>query len=171
MEQDRFEKLYREHGASVVRYCTFSAGSWQDGEDIAAEVFSRLVTKGDGIADAHVAPWLFTVARNLCRSHHRAARRRQHLNDRIARGSAPTAPAWTDPALWRYLAALNERSRLVVYLHAVEGRPFGEIAALTASSTSAVKMTHYRALERLRRSMAADGVTRAADLLGGPNDA
>lgn len=155
----------------MVRYCAFSTGGWQDGEDIAAEVFTRLMTKGASLPDERVAPWLFTVARNLCTSHHRSARRRERLDREIAERVRDAAPAWTDPALWGYLAPLKERARLTVYLHAVEGRPFSEIARLTNTSTSTAKMTHYRALDRIRRTMATDGITSAADLLGGPSDA
>jgi RNA polymerase sigma factor (sigma-70 family) len=172
MERERIEKLYRQHGASLVRYCAFSAGSWQDGEDIAAEVFSRLIAKGDAIPDQRIAAWLFAVAKNQCASHHRSAARRSLLHRQLAAQSAQAKdPAWVDPSIWRYLRSMKEGARLVVFLHAVEGRPFTQIAELLGKSPSAVKMTHYRALGQVRRAMEADGFTGAASLLGGPNDA
>lgn len=171
MDDDRFERLYREYGPSVLRYCAFSAGGWQDGEDIAAEVFARLLTKGSGLAEERIAPWLFIVARNLCVSHHRSGARQARVHRDLAEAPCPVAPAWSDPAVWGYLAELNENARLIIYLHAVEDRPFSEIARFTRKSVSAVKMTHYRALERVRLAMAADGIAGAADLLGGPSDA
>lgn len=167
MDHTRFETLYRTHGPSVIRYCAFSAGSWQDGEDIAAEVFARLLTKGSRLSESAIAPWLFTVARNLCASQHRSAARRARVARALADTPLPSAPAWSDPELWSYVATLKERARLIVYLHTVEERPFPEIARLTGMSTSAVKMTHYRALERIRRSMEAQGIRGAADLIGG----
>jgi RNA polymerase sigma factor (sigma-70 family) len=171
MDNDRFERLYREHGPSVIRDCTFSAGGWQDGEDIAAEVFARMLTKGSELADERIAPWLFTVARNLCVSHHRSAVRQARVHRDLTETPSWEAPAWSDPAIWGYVMALKERARLVIYLHAVEERPFSQIARMTGMSQSAVKMTHYRALDRVRRAMEADGITSTADMLGGPIDA
>lgn len=171
MDHARFETLYRTHGPSVIRYCAFSAGGWQDGEDIAAEVFARLLTKGSRLSDEAVAPWLFTVARNLCTSHHRSAQRHARVARELTDNALRQAPAWGDPVLWSYVASLKERARLVIYLHTVEERTFAEIARLTGMSTSAVKMTHYRALGRIRRSMEAQGIRGAADLLGGTNEA
>ena len=171
MEADRFERLYREHGRSVVRYCTFSTGAWQDGEDIAAEVFARLLTMGSRLPDDRIAPWLFTVARNLCVSHHRARLRADRLHRDMAGSPDARAPAWSDPIVWSYVAVLKEEARLVIYLRTVEERPFSHIARLTGRSDSAVKMTHYRALQHIREAMIADGIAGAADLLGGTSDA
>ena len=171
MEQERIERLFQEHGASLVRYCAFSAGSWQDGEDVAADVFSRLIARGDAIPDQRVAAWLFAVAKNQCVSHHRATARRNALHHQLAESTQAKDPAWVDPSMWQYLRKLKEDARLVIYLHAVEERPFTQIAELLGKSPSAVKMTHYRALRHVRRAMEADGFASAASLLGGPNDA
>jgi RNA polymerase sigma-70 factor (ECF subfamily) len=171
MDARRVEQLFKDHAASVVRYCAFSAGSWQDGEDIAAEVFSRLIAHERSLTDEHAVRWLFTVARNECASHHRTQRRRERFNRRLAETPLGEAPAWVDPVVWRYLRSVKETARLVVFLHAVESRPFSEIARLLGKSPSAVKMTHYRALKTLRAAMEADGVTGTAALMGGPSDA
>lgn len=170
MDTSAVEGLYQAHGRSIVRYCAFSAGTWADGEDIAAETFSRLLTQTRPMTEEHAVRWLFTVARNLCVSHHRAVRRAERLQRTIA-DAAPPEPAWIDPTVWRYLRNVAEKPRLVIFLHAVEGRPFGEIAHLLGMSISAVKMTHYRGLEKVRRAMEADGITGIASLTGGPSDA
>lgn len=171
MEQERLERLYREHGSSLIRYCAYSAGSWQDGEDIAADVFSRLIARDEAIQDERVAAWLFAVAKNLCVSHHRAAARRSRLHRQLAEAPQAKDAAWVDPAMWQYLRVVKEDARLIIFLHAVEERPFTQIADLLGKSPSAVKMTHYRALGSVRRAMEADEITGVASLFGGPNDA
>jgi len=170
VNSERAETLYREHAASVIRYCAFSTGSWADGEDIAAEVFTRLLTRTLPIADQAVAPWLFVVARNLCRSHHRKASRRRHLDLSAAESLVGLTDAWVDREVWEHLHSLKEDARLVIFLHVVEGRPFAEIARLRNSSLSAVKMTYYRALRRIRQRMSAEYEPGAVELLGGPSD-
>ena len=37
MDDERFESAWSAHGPAVLRYCTYSTGSSQEGEDIAAE--------------------------------------------------------------------------------------------------------------------------------------
>lgn len=171
MDPRRFEEAYRAHGPSVVRYCTFTTGSWAEGEDIAAEVFVRLMTRGSALPQERIAPWLFTVARNLCATHHRRAKRAERLRTLLTPPEANQQPARVDPVLWEHVRCVDERARLIVFLHAVEGRPFSEIAELLGKSPSAVKMTHYRALARIRTSMEARGILSSADMLGGPADA
>lgn len=171
MDPQRCEELFRQHARSLIRYCAFSTGSWQDGEDIAAEVFARLLRRSRPLPDDAVAPWLFVVARNLCRSQHRKSMRQVRLVRDLAEGFSESAPAWVDRTVWEYVRALKEDARLIVFLHTVEGRPFSEIATLLGKSVSAVKMTHYRGLERIRQRMHADDIRAASDLLGGPNDA
>jgi RNA polymerase sigma-70 factor, ECF subfamily len=170
MDARTVEALYEAHGSSILRYCAFSAGTWADGEDIAAEVFSRLLTHERPMTQEHAVRWLFTVARNLCASHHRSSRRAERARESMAQAVGSAVSAWVDPVVWRYLHSVAEKPRLVVFLHAVEERPFAEIARLLGMSTSAVKMTHYRALGRLRQAMEADGITGVAALMGGPSD-
>lgn len=159
-DPDRFDAVYRGYGPSVLRYCAFSTGSREDGEDIAAEVFSRFLAKGGDLADVRVPGWLFLVARNLCRSHHRSAKRGRLFAWRIARPESEDH-AWRDPGVWTTVGRLDEAARLVVFLRAVEDRPFSDIARITNKKEGAVKMTYYRALERLRVELEAEGYGQA----------
>jgi RNA polymerase sigma factor (sigma-70 family) len=154
-----------------VRYCTFSAGNGHDGEDIAAEVFSRFIAKGDALPEDQAARWLFVVARNLCASHHRHSQRTVRLLGQLTEKTEEAPRAWSDPSVWLYVRSLREHARLVVYLHVVEGRPFAEVASVLGKSTSAVKMTFYRSLDQVRADMERDGQGRSVSLAGGPTDA
>jgi RNA polymerase sigma-70 factor (ECF subfamily) len=175
----RFDAVYVKYGASILRYCVYSAGSAHDGEDITAEVFARLLVKGEHVPDERAEAWLFTVARNLCVSHHRNAARRGTLERRLAaaalvdaasNGIDESGAAWGDPAIWDCLRCLDEKAGQVVYLRVVEDRPFAEIARLVGKREGATKMMFYRALERLRRDMERDSVRANAGLAGGVED-
>lgn len=151
MDEDRFEATWDQHWQALTRYCTFSTGSSQDGEDVAAEVFSQLLATKRTIALAKIEAWLFTVARNLCASHHRRAERDRRLLGRLSADQhTSTAQAWSDPELWEAVRKLGERARLVVYLRVVEGRAFADVARAVDISEAAAKMTFYRAMKRTR---------------------
>lgn len=167
VEDARFEEVYRAHGPAVLRYCTYSAGSRSIAEDLAAETFARYLEKGANVPAEKTEAWLIRVARNLCASHHRTLVRGRALDARIADSAPAVADGWEDPGSWEYVRVLKESERLVVYLHLYEERTFGEIARLLGKSQSAVKMTFYRAVERLRARMQRDGFGSVTPLAGG----
>lgn len=94
VESGVFERAYAAHGASVLRYATYSAGSRQAAEDIAAEAWARYLEKGAHVPTERVEAWLIRVTRNLCASHHRARARGRLLELRAREGElgASSAP-------------------------------------------------------------------------------
>lgn len=167
MDAGRFERAWAAHAVSVVRYCTYSTGSSEAGEDVAAETFARFLAKGDRVAEEHVEAWLIRVARNLCSNQRRAAASRSSLEARLAREPAAPTEERIRPDSWEYVRRLNENERLAVYLRVAEDRSFADIARLLGKSESAAKMTFYRAIDRLRREMQRDGAGTTASLEGG----
>lgn len=153
LDDGRFESAWSAYGAAVLRYCTYSTGSSHTGEDVAAETFARFLARGDKVPAEHTEAWLIRVARNLCVTHHRAARRQDALATRLGREPTGNVVAWERPDSWEPVRRLREPERLVLYLRIAEDRPFAEIALLTDRSESAVKMTFYRAIDRLRKDM------------------
>jgi RNA polymerase sigma-70 factor (ECF subfamily) len=167
VDDEQFESAWDAHGPAVLRYCTYSTGSSQEGEDVAAETFARFLAKGAHVAPERVEAWLIHVARNLCASHHRAAKRRVMLETRIAQQAPVHADEWTRPASWEYVRRLSEPERLAVYLRIAEDRSFADIARLVGRSEGATKMTFYRAIDRLRRDMQRPGAGPDTTLVGG----
>jgi RNA polymerase sigma-70 factor (ECF subfamily) len=161
VDAERFERVWTACAAKIFRYCEFSSGSRQAAEDLVAETFARFLSRGEHVDDGGVEAWLFTVARNLCVSYHRASTRDIARVRRIAETIPREPGGWTDREVWSLVARLSERERLVIYLHTVEQREFQEVAGVLGKSQSAVKMTYYRAMERLRRDLArSEGVQR-----------
>lgn len=171
MEDERFESVWSAYGPAVLRYCTFSTGSSDAGEDVAAETFARFLAKGDSVPTEHTEAWLIRVARNLCVTHHRSMRQRDVLERRLGSAYAERTDGWHGSDTWEYVRRLNEASRLVIYLRVAEGRPFAEIARITGRSEGATKMTFYRAIERLRDAMELDDAREDALIGGGAENA
>ncbi len=174
MDAERFEELWDQHNRSVFRYCAFSLGSREDAEDAAAETFSRLIRSGDRVRPDRLEAWIFTVARNLCASQHRMRNRSSGLLGKLSAQGQRLAPdpaeKWQEPEIWHELRCLNERARLVVYLRVAEDRPFADIGRATGTSQSAAKMTYYRAIDKLRHTMLADGSSNVPVSIGGVSD-
>lgn len=167
MEDERFESAWSAHGPAVLRYCTYSTGSSQEGEDVAAETFIRFLAKGDRVPPERAEAWLIRVARNLCVSHHRDAKRRNRLGSRFAEQPVEGTGEWVRPDSWEYVRRLNETERLAVYLRVAEDRSFAEVARILGKTEAAAKMTFYRAVERLRAEMERDITDPATTLVGG----
>jgi RNA polymerase sigma-70 factor (ECF subfamily) len=150
-----FEAAYAAHGAGVLRYATYSAGSRQAAEDIAAEAWARYIERGARVPAERVEAWMIRVTRNLCASHHRAAVRGRQLEARIAESAdgPMEADGWTQPEVWQHVRALSEPERLAIYLRIVEERSFPDVARVLGKSEGAAKMTFYRALRRLRAQL------------------
>lgn len=164
MDEGKFERVWRAHSPAVLRYCTYSAGSAQAGEDLAAETFARYLAKGDHVPEDRAEAWLIRVARNLCTSHHRSLSRGERALARAYEAHAPQADGWTDSTEWHYVAQLPERQRLAVYLRVVEERSFPDMARAMGVSAGAAKMIFYRATESLRRKMSHPGLQKESGL-------
>jgi RNA polymerase sigma factor (sigma-70 family) len=167
VDDDRFESVWSKHGPAVLRYCTYSTGSPQEGEDIAADTFIRFLAKGDRVAPEHTEAWLIRVARNLCATHHRTAKRRRRLESHLAQGLTAEIAGWSRPDVWEYARRLKEADRLAIYLRVAEDRSFADMARLLRRTEGSAKMTFYRAIDRLRREIERDGAGQYATPTGG----
>ena len=150
MDEQKFEDTWRAHGGSIIRYCRFAVGSLETGEDIAAETFARFLQRGDKVAAHKVEAWLFTVARNLVRSHRRSASRWLSLLPQLGHAAQSALDPEYTTDLAELLEPLSPSQRLAVYLRVIEDRPFAQVARITGRSEAATKKTVYRALAQLR---------------------
>lgn len=161
VDDARFERVYATHGAAVLRYCTYSLGSRDRAEDVAAEVFTRYLERGARLDEDRVLGWLIRVARNLCATEHRKTARERLLTAKV-QTQPPVTDAWSDSEWWVLLCReLSEKERLIVYLRAIEDRPFAEVARITGKKESAIKMTYYRAAKKLRWRVRESGIEQS----------
>jgi DNA-directed RNA polymerase specialized sigma24 family protein len=64
-----FEVLYDRHHAPLLAFCRHMLGSLQEGEDALQQTFIRAHRAlSDRPPPDAVRPWLFTIARNRCRT-------------------------------------------------------------------------------------------------------
>src|SRR5215203_4661778 len=54
-----------EHERPLIRYAKWLLGDLETARDVVQETFLRLCREDPARVDGHLAPWLFTVCRNL----------------------------------------------------------------------------------------------------------
>ncbi len=157
-----FERLFDEHAPGLHRYLAGRAGD--DADDLVAETFlaawrsRRTYDPERGTARA----WLYAIATNLLRTHHRS-RARAWLADTRAAGRAGAVVDGHDrrsaeridaEALTRRLAGalerLDERDRDVLLLTGWAGLTPGEVASVLGIPVGTVRSRLHRVRRRIR---------------------
>jgi RNA polymerase sigma-70 factor (ECF subfamily) len=154
-----FETVVREHQSIVFSLAYHFTGDRAVAEELAQDVFLELYRHFNELRSSkHVVYWLRKVASRKCidQARRRKLRSAANLED------APEPFAWMpaeDPMLKRYieqlLARLAETPRMIVILRYQEGLEPMEIADLLEMPVATVKSHLQRALELLRRKVAA----------------
>jgi RNA polymerase sigma factor (sigma-70 family) len=159
----QFDRLYRQHAASVYRYARAVLGNHADAEDVTQQTFLNAYRAlAQGTKPRKAENWLVTIAHNEIRRHLRdthAQRQEVELDAELA----DKTPERTEPSVTDVLRALqhltaNQRSALV--MREFEGRTYAEIAEIMGISQGALETLMFRA----RRTLAAaleDGLTCA----------
>jgi RNA polymerase sigma-70 factor (ECF subfamily) len=156
------EALYREHASRLRRLCRLLLRHPQEAEDVAHEVFLKLV-ESSRATDRTMAwgPWLTRVAINACRDRQRAAWWRLRHNafdgvELVDRAPTPEAAALTGETrehIWRLFRQLSQRQREVFVLRHLEGGSTQDVAEALGLSTGSVKRHLFRAVQRLRKGL------------------
>jgi RNA polymerase sigma-70 factor (ECF subfamily) len=131
-------RLFDQHAAYLVRVCVRLTGSRAAAEDIVQEVFITAHRRRDDlIPDSNLRTWLYRVAVNLVRHHHRSSGRYGRFVDRYKVDPGREAPALPDVDVERVERAqmvqdcvigLSDKQREVFVLYELEGVAGQEIS-------------------------------------------
>src|SRR3954452_12424762 len=155
-----FEKLYRQHVGDVYRYSLAVLGKPADAEDVTQTTFLnayRAIHSGE--RPRKPAPWLRTIAHNVCRQRWRQASRRPHEVAELDEFAAPAAAvegepdAHSAPDITRALQSLPFNQRTALVMRELEGRRQAEIARELDLSESAVEALLFRARRAMREQL------------------
>ena len=162
-----FERLFREHAATVSRWVAGIGGPSVDVEDAVQDVFivaHRRLPEFRG--EAKVSTWLFRITHRVARSHRRRARRRRWLGGSADEVGGRLEAPQLDPVeelvrkqaiaeLYAVLDQLNEKFRTVLVLANFEGLEAQQIATMTGVTPTTARVWLHRARLKFRRLMAA----------------
>jgi RNA polymerase sigma-70 factor (ECF subfamily) len=173
-EPEYFAVLFRRYAPEVQRYVRRRIGA-DAADDVVAETFLVAFRQRDGYEpERHNArPWLYGIATNLIGRHRRTEIRQYRVLARTGRD--PVTEPFTDlvdaavsaeglrgelaAALARLPAAYRDTLLLVVW----GDLSYAEAAAALGVPTGTVRSRMNRARERLRRSLAAAGLSAPDD--------
>lgn len=158
------ETIYETYADLLFRVALSHLQNREDAQDAVQDVFLKyLRTSPTFRDDDHAKAWLIRVTVNHCRDLLRRRTVRSYLPlEEIAELVADAdTTAYPDPrkaadsvaGIMSHLAALPEKSRTVLILHALEGLSVEEVATTLGISQSAVKMRLSRGREKLRDLM------------------
>ncbi len=151
-----FRVLFDRYHAQVMGLARRRVRTDDEARDIVQLSFLHLHrARSDFRPDAKLRPWLFTIAMNLVREHHRRRGRRPETLLEPERLPEPPqvdlAPA-TDAAerVQHALSQLPAGQREVIELHWLSELPYEEVAVIVGASVAAVRVRAHRGYEALR---------------------
>jgi RNA polymerase sigma-70 factor, ECF subfamily len=156
--ETRFRALFELAYPPLCRYARHRGLTGPDAEDLVAQTLEIAWWRiGDVPADDPM-PWLYAIARNLWRNHHRQQRRRRDLLARL-RAYAPPGPvaAPLEPGTLRTaLASLRESDQEILRLIAWDGLTPAEAAVVLGCGPVAARSRLHRARARLAARLGPD---------------
>lgn len=133
-----WEALYAEHAVPLLVVLIKHTGDREVATELMQETFVRAIRAGAPGDDGGVRPWLFRIAVNLARDHHR----RRRLLRFVPFSGHERAPDLDDhqvELVHRALRALSGKLATTLLLHYESGFSRQEIAAMDGISEEAVK--------------------------------
>lgn len=143
------EAYYERYGAMVYRRCLSVVRNHEAALDLTQDVFVALMRNADRLSGTAPSSLLYTIATNLSLNHLRAGRGRSTVDlDLVSAGASdPSHEAvLTRHFLERLFAEESDTTRLIAWLHYVDGLTLGETAAQVGMSVSGIR----KRLRRLR---------------------
>ncbi len=175
-EDIAFAGLYECYYDSIYRYVAFKVGNASDAEDIAAEVFVRMIEsihrfkwKGHPFSS-----WLFRIAHNLVVDFYRKRSRKRmvSLEDTtpVLEAAAYDADAHMDLELamtevGKAMENLTALQREVITLRFAAGLSIAETARSLGKKDNAVKALQHAGIKKLRRILQSESAGTAAPVL------
>lgn len=152
---DVIEYAYHEYADVLYRIALTYTRNREDAEDAVHDAFVTYIEKAPRFSDdAHERAWLVRVTINKCLDAKRRHKIRQYTPLEEADVRAETAVTDELPSELSYaLDRLPDKLRIVTVLHYFEGFSVKEVAAMTSTTASAVKMRLARAREMLKEAL------------------
>ncbi len=147
---DPMAELFASHYGRLAGWCSRLVGDEQLAHEIAAEAFTRLLSKWRGVED--IRGYLYVTASNLVKDHWRRLERERRALGRVEIVvSAPGADA--APPLRDVVERLPNRHRDVVLLHYYADISVRDTARLLKVSEGAVKRRLFEARALLHEAL------------------
>jgi RNA polymerase sigma-70 factor (ECF subfamily) len=162
-DERAFSALFREYAAPLFRFFARQGKRPHDAQDLVQQTFLHVHrSRADYRIGEPLRPWLFTIARNVCRDHGRRQLRRPETFCDVDsyQADAPTSESLVHGERTRALALALEQlpgeHRSLLNEHWFEDRSWIEIAKRDGQHAGTLRVRAHRACAQLRSMMASD---------------
>jgi RNA polymerase sigma-70 factor (ECF subfamily) len=155
-DKQEYALLVEEYKAPIYNLAYRITGNLGDAEDLTQETFIRAyqhLWRYD--TRKKLFSWLYTIAYNLIKNHYKR-NKKNNISEELSAYSladnspSPEAKVIETQEITACLLRLEYELRALLIMKYQQGLTFEEIAAVTGKSVSAIKMTIYRGLEKLK---------------------
>ncbi len=141
-------RAVEEYGNSLYSLCTVMLQNREDAKDAVQECFLKYITKAPDFSDyGHEKAWLIRVAANICKD---MLRWRKHSSFLSIDEIRNIGVSEDNAQILGLLVSVEEKYRVVIHLHYVEGYKTDEISAMLGISPTAVRKRLQRGRDMLR---------------------
>lgn len=157
LRSDTFmEHAISQHRGAVIRLALARTREPADAQDIAQEVFIRLLRSTTIFQDDnHLRAWLLRVTNNACIDFQRQAWCKR-VEPRADMGTVmdravpdPAITAVMEHPVWQAMESLPDKLRVALHLHYVEGYPVNEAAQIMGCSATTARSRLHRGRKKL----------------------
>ena len=143
------QRAVEEYGNSLYRLCTVMLQNRDDAQDAVQDCFLRYMTKAPDFTDSeHEKAWLIRVATNICKD---TLRQRKHSSFLSLDEIRNISSSEDNAQILGLLVSVEEKYRVVLHLHYVEGYKTDELSAMLGISSAAVRKRLQRGRDILRK--------------------
>jgi RNA polymerase sigma-70 factor, ECF subfamily len=155
MDEEAFRTFYERTARPLWAYLARTTGDGRVADDLLQEAYYRLLrTRTAFESEDHRRHYLFRIATNLARDHHRRPRVESLAADHPASDPRTAERATARIDLSRAMDQLKPRERSLLWLAYAQGWSHEEIAAALGLKTASLKCLLHRARQRLLGLMA-----------------
>ncbi len=174
--RDEFERMYVEHRERLFGFLVYRTGDRALAEDLLGDVFERAFrarARFDPRRGSETA-WLFAIAVNRLRDHHRRAQVERASLERVMAAETVGVDAPQDAIadrdqVMQALAVLSPRDREIVALRFGADLTAPQIARVTEQPLTTVEGRLFRALRRLGKVLQPE-TARAPNVFAGTSE-
>ncbi|MEH6681284.1 MAG: RNA polymerase sigma factor [Sediminicola sp.] len=149
---DGLKLLFERHHMHVFNFLYKMTGDRMLSEDIAQDVFYKIMKYRTSYNNGKFVSWLFTIARNSLNTHFRNQRHTDGDMDQLneVQLQEPEGREEEFSHLHRALSKLEASDRELLLLNRFQEIKYAELAEMTGSTPGAIKTKVSRALGKLR---------------------
>jgi RNA polymerase sigma-70 factor (ECF subfamily) len=150
MDEARFRLLYQDTARPLRAYLRRACGDITLADDLLQEAYFRLLRSGFDREDGlEVRKYLFRIATNLLRDHHRGHRPETDDLPDLAAGDREHDAVELRSDVGRVFSEMTPRDRQILWLAYVEGASHREIAEAVGLKASSLRSMLFRARQRM----------------------